>query len=143
VKEAISSLNNPSLAPGGIAPPWRTHTHHAFLHTAAVLPFYRPDAYPHAEPSAPLVLDSPHSGTEYPPDFSPALAHGVLRTAEDTWVADLWGDAPAQGVPLLAARFPRSYIDANRNIDEIDSTLFETPWPEPLPDSPKVKLAKA
>lgn len=90
----------------------------------------------------PLVLDSPHSGTEYPPDFNTAIAPGPLRTAEDTWVADLWAGALAHGVPMLAARFPRSYIDANRGEEEIDPLLLDTPWPEPLPESPKVRLGK-
>lgn len=90
----------------------------------------------------PLILDSPHSGTEYPPDFNSAVPHGQLRTAEDTWVDDLWAGALDYGVPLLAARFPRSYIDANRSPEEIDPALLEAPWPEPLPDSPKVRLGK-
>lgn len=90
----------------------------------------------------PLVLDSPHSGTEYPPDFDPSVPHGQLRTAEDTWVADLWAGALDHGVPLLAARFPRSYIDANRSLDEIDPLLLAEPWPEPLPESAKVRLGK-
>lgn len=91
---------------------------------------------------SPLVLDSPHSGTAYPPDFAPAADFGALRTAEDTWVDDLWSDALEQGVPLLAATFPRSYIDANRACDEIDPLLLAAPWPGPLSDSPKVKLGK-
>lgn len=90
----------------------------------------------------PLVLDSPHSGTEYPPDFNSAVPHGQLRTAEDTWVADLWAGALDHGVPLLAARFPRSYIDANRSLDEVDPLLLAEPWPEPLPESAKVRLGK-
>ena len=94
------------------------------------------------ETPVPLVLDSPHSGTEYPPDFAAAIPHGALRTAEDTWVADLWAGALKHGVPMLAARFPRSYIDANRGPDEIDPLLLDAPWPEPLPDSPKVRLGK-
>ncbi|TEA79114.1 N-formylglutamate amidohydrolase [Allopusillimonas ginsengisoli] len=104
--------------------------------------YIAPETYPDSEAAAPLVLDSPHSGTEYPPDFASALEPGILRTAEDTWVADLWGGAPFQGVPLLAARFPRSYIDANRSPDEIDPVLLDQPWPEPLPDSAKVRLGK-
>ncbi len=98
----------------------------------------------HLPESAPvaLVLDSPHSGTSYPPDFQAAIAPGVLRTAEDTWVADLWGDAPALGVPLIEARFPRAYIDVNRGEEEIDPQLLDAPWPEPLPDSSKVRLGK-
>ncbi len=99
-----------------------------------------PAGYPEA--SAALVLDSPHSGTTYPPDFGPSVPFAALRTAEDTWVDDLWGDAVDMGVPLIAAAFPRAYIDANRSLEEIDPQLLEQPWPEPLPESPKVKLGK-
>jgi len=101
-----------------------------------------PAGHPGSPASAPLLLDSPHSGTEYPPDFNTAIAHGPLRTAEDTWVADLWAGALAHGVPMLAARFPRSYIDANRGEQEIDPLLLDAPWPEPLPESSKVRLGK-
>lgn len=100
------------------------------------------DAYPQAEASAPLVLDSPHSGTTYPPDFAANANYGALRTAEDTWVDDLWGDATAYGVPLLAAQFPRAYIDANRAEEEIDPLLLSEEWPGKRVDSPKVKLGK-
>jgi N-formylglutamate amidohydrolase len=101
-----------------------------------------PANYPHAAPSAPLVLDSPHSGTSYPPDFRASVDYGALRTAEDTWVDDLWGDATDLGVPLLAAQFPRSYIDANRSDDEIDPLLLDSPWPGKQVDTPKVRLGK-
>ncbi|WP_459618144.1 N-formylglutamate amidohydrolase [Bordetella sp. 2513F-2] len=101
-----------------------------------------PSQYPDADGSAPLVLDSPHSGTTYPPDFAPSADFGALRTAEDTWVDDLWSGAVALGVPLLAATFPRSYIDANRGAEEIDPLLLDAPWPGPASASPKVKLGK-
>ncbi|MGE4369532.1 MAG: N-formylglutamate amidohydrolase [Burkholderiaceae bacterium] len=101
-----------------------------------------PADYPQSGVAAPVVLDSPHSGTDYPPDFGATVPHGQLRTAEDTWVADLWGSAPELGIPLLAARFPRSYIDANRSLQEIDPLLLDTPWPHVLPESAKVRLGK-
>lgn len=112
-------------------------------HTQALSYFLHvPAGYPESAAAVPLVLDSPHSGTTYPPDFSPAVEHGMLRTAEDTWVADLWGGALERGIPLLEARFPRSYIDVNRSLEEIDPLLLDTPWPEPLPESGKVRLGK-
>ena len=40
-------------------------------------------------------------------------------------VDDLWGDAVGLGVPLIAASFPRDYIDANRAVDEIDPLLAQ------------------
>ena len=102
---------------------------------------YRLDHVPAASPS-PLVLDSPHSGTAYPPDFASIAGIGVLRTAEDTWVDDLWGGAVDQGVPLLGATCPRAYIDVNRAVEDIDPTMLDAPWPGPLSDSPKVGLGK-
>ena len=100
----------------------------------------------HDDPAAashvPLVLDSPHSGTSYPPDFGSIADPAALRTAEDTWVDDLWSDAVTMGVPLLAALFPRAYIDANRSAAEIDSLLMDEIWPGDTVVSPKVKLGK-
>jgi len=101
-----------------------------------------PQQYPDSDSSAPLVLDSPHSGTAYPPDFAAAVDFGALRTAEDTWVDDLWGDALDMGVPMIAAAFPRAYIDANRSPDEIDELLLDEVWPDAINASPKVKLGK-
>ena len=79
--------------------------------------------------SSPLVLDSPHSGTFYPPDFAYACELPMLRTAEDTHVEKLYDFAPGLGVHWVEAHFPRSYLDANRNTTEIDETLLDAPWP--------------
>ena len=35
-------------------------------------------------------------------------------------------------MPLLAARFPRSFVDANREPYELDPGMFEGPLPRPL-----------
>jgi N-formylglutamate deformylase len=101
-----------------------------------------PTGYPQSGASVALVLDSPHSGSSYPPDFASAIDSGVLRTAEDTWVDDLWSGALDLGVPLIAASFPRSYIDPNRAADEIDALLIDGPWDGPINASGKVKLGK-
>jgi N-formylglutamate amidohydrolase len=101
-----------------------------------------PAGYPQSAASVALVLDSPHSGSSYPPDFAPAIDIGVLRTAEDTWVDDLWSGALALGVPLIGASFPRSYIDPNRAADEIDALLIDGSWDGPINASGKVKLGK-
>ena len=88
----------------------------------------------------PLVLDSPHSGTDYPPDFQPTVAHELLRQAEDSFVDELYGSGPAAGATLIAARFPRSYIDPNRSLLDIDATLMDAPWPGPAIPSRKTQL---
>ncbi len=94
----------------------------------------------------PLVMDSPHSGTTYPADFEHAADLAVLRTAEDTHVEALYAFAPELGVAWIEARFPRSYLDANRNLTEIDETLFDEPWPGEIETDPvilsKVRLGK-
>lgn len=79
--------------------------------------------------STPLVLDSPHSGTQYPADFLFSCDAFALRRAEDTHVEKLYDFAPALGVHWVEAHFPRSYLDANRNTTEIDETLLNAPWP--------------
>jgi N-formylglutamate deformylase len=91
-------------------------------------------------PSVPLVLDSPHSGTSYPDDFKPAVGHDLLRQAEDTYVDELYAHAPLHGATLITAKFPRSYIDANRSLLDIDASLLEGPWPGPAIASRKTEL---
>jgi len=80
-------------------------------------------------PEVPLVFDSPHSGVQYPRDFDFTCPLELLRTAEDTYVDELYGAAPAHGATLIGAFFPRSYIDANRNLADIDQALLDAPWP--------------
>jgi len=84
-------------------------------------------------PPLPLVFDSPHSGTWYPPDFGHAVPMAVLRQAEDTHVERLFAAAPAAGAVLIEALFPRSYIDVNRALDDIDPALLAEPWPPEVP----------
>jgi N-formylglutamate amidohydrolase len=64
----------------------------------------------------------------------------VLRTAEDTFVDELYAAAPEHGATLIGALFPRSYIDANRHIADMDQALLAEPWPHPLNPGVKTKL---
>ena len=61
--------------------------------------------------AVPLVLDSPHSGAHYPEEFAYRCPLPMLRRAEDAYVDELYEAAPAHGATLIAALFPRSYID--------------------------------
>jgi N-formylglutamate deformylase len=79
-----------------------------------------------------VVLDSPHSGTRYPADFLYSCNALHLRRAEDTHVEKLYDFAPSRGVHWVDAMFPRSYLDANRNITEMDESLLEAPWAGPI-----------
>src|SRR4029079_14619760 len=84
--------------------------------------------------SVPLVVASPHSGALYPSEFlaQTAVPLAALRRAEDAFVDELFAAAPRLGMPLIAARFPRSYVDANREPYELDPGMFEGPLPRPL-----------
>src|SRR5438270_1589340 len=86
-----------------------------------------------------VVLDSPHSGTDYPSDFGHACDLQALRRAEDTHVDWLYDFAPGIGVSLLCAHFPRSYLDANRALDEIDLELIAGVWPLEVAQSAKAR----
>ncbi len=95
---------------------------------------------PPAAAAVPLVCDSPHSGTTYPDDYRHAVPRELLRRGEDTHVEALWQAVPAVGGTLLHAHFPRTYIDANRNVDDLDAQLLDAAWPEPLAPSEKSRL---
>ena len=81
---------------------------------------------------APFVFCSPHSGRVYPRLFleKSRLDPLTLRKSEDCFVDELFGHVAGLGVPLLAARFPRAYLDVNREPYELDPELFA----ERLPD---------
>jgi N-formylglutamate deformylase len=95
--------------------------------------------HPEAHP-LPIVCDSPHSGTHYPEDFGSVLPHAVLRAGEDTHVDALWARAPAHGATLIAAQFPRTYIDPNRSLDDLEPDMLDGPWPQPLRPGEKSRL---
>lgn len=83
----------------------------------------------HSDNPLPVIFDSPHSGHIYPADFQYACHVDTLRKIEDRYVDDLFAEAPNHNAVLLNALFPRSYIDVNRAIDDIDHTLIEGEWP--------------
>jgi N-formylglutamate deformylase len=88
----------------------------------------------------PIVVDSPHSGTDYPADFGARLVGALLRRGEDTHIDTLYGHAPAFGATLLAANFPRAYIDPNRSLEDIDEALLDAPWPGKVTPSRKTEI---
>lgn len=85
----------------------------------------------------PVLFDSPHSGTAYPRDFTVACPLPLLRQTEDSYVDELFASAPDCGATLLAALFPRAYVDVNRAVDDIDPAILDGVWPEPLHPSAK------
>ena len=91
----------------------------------------------------PLILASPHSGSEYPADFVAAsrLDPLALRQSEDSFVDELFAVAPQLGAPLLSARFPRAYLDVNREAYELDPAMFSDALPSYVnAGSPRVRI---
>jgi N-formylglutamate deformylase len=80
---------------------------------------------------APVIVASPHSGRDYAPAFldSARLDPLALRRSEDSFVDELVAAAPALGLPLLTAHFPRVWCDVNREPWELDPGMFDGPLP--------------
>ena len=60
-----------------------------------------------ADQLVPLVVASPHSGSDYPSEFVAAsrLDPLTLRRSEDAFVDEIFADAPHLGAPMLPRGF--------------------------------------
>jgi N-formylglutamate amidohydrolase len=85
-----------------------------------------------ASAGAPFVFTSPHSGRLYTSAFLAAsrLDARTLRKSEDCYVDELFRPVVGLGAPLLTARFPRAYVDVNREPYELDPGLFRDRLPD-------------
>jgi len=77
--------------------------------------------------STSVVFASPHSGRNYSWAFlrKTVLDEMAIRSSEDAFVDLLFADVPSFGAPLLLAKTPRSFVDLNRNSDELDPALID------------------
>ena len=91
----------------------------------------------------PLILDSPHSGHDFPADFGAVVSEAELREGEDCFVDELYAGAAEMGAPLLAALWPRTYLDPNRHAGDVDLDLLQGPWHGEYRPSGKAKVGKA
>src|SRR5450432_4328384 len=75
-----------------------------------------------AEWRAPIIFNSPHSGSVYPHEFLNAsrIDLPALRRSEDSFMDELIGDLSARGFPVVRVRFLRSSVDVNRQPIELD-----------------------
>ena len=79
-----------------------------------------------AEWRAPIIFNSPHSGSVYPHDFLNAsrIDLTALRRSEDSFMDELIGGLSLRGFPTVRVNFPRSYVDVNREPYELDPRMF-------------------
>lgn len=97
-----------------------------------------------ALPRKPVVLDSPHSGFRFPDNFETIVSEFDLRDGEDCFIDELYRPAVDRGMPLLAAQFPRTFLDPNRHAGDIDLELVEGGlWPHVHVPSGKAGIGKA
>ena len=75
---------------------------------------------------APIIFNSPHSGSVYPDDFLKAsrIDLASLRRSEDSFMDELIAGLSDLGFPTVSVNFPRSYVDVNREPYELDPRMF-------------------
>lgn len=75
---------------------------------------------------APVIFNSPHSGSVYPRAFLAAsrIEREALARSEDSFMDEMIADLPTRGFPILRVNFPRSYVDVNREPYELDPRMF-------------------
>jgi N-formylglutamate amidohydrolase len=75
---------------------------------------------------APIIFNSPHSGSVYPDEFLSASRIDLpgLRRSEDSFMDELIGGLSGRGFPTVTVNFPRSYVDVNREPYELDPRMF-------------------
>jgi N-formylglutamate amidohydrolase len=79
-----------------------------------------------AEWRAPIIFNSPHSGSVYPEEFLNAsrIDLATLRRSEDSFMDELIAGLGERGFPVIKVNFPRSYVDVNREPYELDPRMF-------------------
>src|SRR2546429_7574843 len=75
---------------------------------------------------APIIFNSPHSGSVYPHEFLNAsrIDLGALRRSEDSFMDELIAGLSDRGFPTVRVKVPRSYVDVNREPYELDPRMF-------------------
>jgi N-formylglutamate deformylase len=79
-------------------------------------------------PALSLLLDAPHSGTEVPADFVPAVPKQAWQAISDPFVDALIEGTGVQGASVLKVLFPRSYIDLNRGLHDLSAEVIVGDW---------------
>jgi N-formylglutamate amidohydrolase len=80
---------------------------------------------------APMVFNSPHSGSGLPEDFRQLsdLGEQQLRTSEDSHIDELFLGCLDAGAPMIKSHLSRAYLDLNREPYELDARMFRDRLP--------------
>ena len=103
------------------------------------MPYLQSGVFVRHDPEAtavPLVVDVSRSGRVYPKEFRSPLPFSVLHDNVSMYVEDLWAAAPGVGATMLYCCFPNTFIDVNRQEDDLDPAVIDGEWPGPLNPSP-------
>src|ERR1700722_7666744 len=75
---------------------------------------------------APIIFNSPHSGSVYPSGFLNAsrIDLAALRRSEDSFMDELIDRLRALGFSVVRVNFLRPYADFNREPYELDPRMF-------------------
>jgi len=95
--------------------------------------------HPKNDPNG-ILFNSPHSGMYLPEDFRTqiTLDPALLHHSGDILVDQLIRDVPKSGAMSLINHYARTYVDTNRDVQEIDPDMFHNPNLPPTVKSPKV-----
>ncbi|MEX1661085.1 N-formylglutamate amidohydrolase [Thioclava sp. 15-R06ZXC-3] len=95
--------------------------HHSDPHSVSAFTLLPPQSAQTA-----VIFASPHSGAHYPESLQrrSVLNMMQLRSSEDAFVDRLLASAPRYGAAVIAAQYPRAWVDLNRAEDELDSALI-------------------
>src|SRR5260370_38249474 len=71
---------------------------------------------------APIIFNSPHSGSVYPPEFLSVsrIDLAALRRSEGSFMDELIGDLSPRGFPPVTVTFPPPSADVNPEPYELD-----------------------
>ena len=94
---------------------------------------------PVGEPT-PLFVDVSKSGTDYPKEFRTMVPFTTLHDNVSMHVEDIFGDAPLYGATMLYCCYATAYVDCNRNELDIDPSIVEGEWPQPLQPTKRTLL---
>jgi N-formylglutamate deformylase len=93
-----------------------------------------------AEAEVPVLVGAPHAGYRLPHFFPHDLDLFELARTVDHGSDQFASESPNFGMPLITGKIIRCLVDPARRYDDLDTTLIEGVWPEPVRPSPQGSL---